>query len=667
MTIFKFKYIYVYICLILISFNSFAQEKESVCGTEMSNKKAVKLFEKGTDRKNKFEDRVNYLKECLALEPEYPEALNAYIEAQMKFHRADGTSFKPIEENIIKLIALCPEGFPYVYFYMGEYYYGQEKFAEAIPNLKKFLKSGDKIKADKDYNAAEGMLEDAEFYDKLMGHPVNFKPKVVTGVSSKDNEYLAIISPDNELCLYTRNVSVKSKDDFMSRDNTQKEVFAYSKRASADAQFDNGTLFDFPFNQGNDAYGGACLSADNKKMYITICKPGKGGYVNCDIYEATNIDDDWEFLKPLGPEINTEDGWESQPTLSSDGNMLIFASARADSKKIDLYFSKKNSDGNWSKAENIGPTINTNGSEKTPFLHSDSHTLYFSSDGNRGVGGFDIYYSKLDDNGKWSKPKNIGYPINSEEDEYGFFVSLDGHLGYYASSKFASIGKGGIDVFNFEMPAEAKPHKVLFFRGTVTDGEGQGAINGKIEVKDLKTNQVTSIPVSGKDGKYAGFVTVKPGHDMVLTVKKDNGVPTSTFISSKDTALCGKPIQKDFESPELKVGGIYRLDHINYKTNSSELTDDSFHILDELILFLNEKPDIHIAIHGHTDDVGAPDANLALSTDRAYSVLDYLERKGVDKTRLTFKGFGSTKPLVANDTKENKAKNRRTEFVIVKL
>lgn len=657
-----------YILLFTLYFLQFAtaqEESKSPCPYEVTNKKASKLLEKGRDKKNTVEERIAILTQCVEMEPEWPEAINELAVNQYKVYKVRGTNFKNCEENFKKVISLCPELNPYAYFNLGKYYYEKEQWAECMTYLKAFMKNSDNAKNDADYDEADGMLADAIFYDKMINHPVPFNPTVVDGVSSGQNEYLAIISPDNEMCLYTRTTDVKDKNQVYASDK-QKEVFMYSKRANVDAKFDNGTPFIDPFNVGEDAYGGACVSVDNKKMYITICRPGKAGYTNCDIYTADYVDGSWDNLKNMGPTINTDDGWESQPTISSDGKMLIFATARADSKAIDLFVSRKQPDGSWSKAVSIGNTINTGGKEKTPFLHSDSQTLYFSSDGNRGVGGFDIYYTRMDDKGNWAKPKNIGYPINSEDDEYGFFVSLDGHLGYFASGKLAKIGKGGIDIFNFDMPGDAKPEKVLFMRGKVLDQDGQPPLNGKIELKNAKTKEIQTYDIDRKSGEYAAVVTLKKNEDIIMTIKQEESIPVTTVYTAKDTLLAGKPIQKDIPVESgIQVGKAYRINNINYKTNSAILTDESLLILDELITFLKENETVTIAVNGHTDNVGKPEANLALSTDRAFSVKDYMESKGIDKSRLQFKGFGATKPVATNDTEEGRALNRRTEFMVL--
>jgi outer membrane protein OmpA-like peptidoglycan-associated protein/tetratricopeptide (TPR) repeat protein len=655
--------------LFSVTDKSIAQEndKKSPCN-EIVNKKALKLYEKGIDKKNKsLEEKVQYLKEAIELEPEYAEALYALADGQRRSANVKGTSYEPMAKNLEKVIEICPEYNPYAYFYLAQYYFSKEKYPETIKLLKKFLGNSENAKNDNDYSIAENILSDAEFYDRIINHPVPFNPEPVDGVSSQFSEYLAILSHDNEMCLFTRKLPIKSNDKVWGIETDQMaEVFMYSSRTDIETKFNDGTIFEDPFAVG-ESYGGATLSMDNKTMYVTVCKTGKMGRANCDIYTTnwSEREEAWQPLQNMGPNINTEDGWESQPSISSDGKTLIFATARAESRGIDLFYSNKLANGEWTKAKPLSQKLNTDGNEKTPFLHSDSHTLYFASDGHRGIGGYDIYFTRLNEKGEWSKPKNLGSPINTENDEYGFFVSLDGHLGYFASNTIKTKNKGGIDVYRFELYQDAKPEKVLLFKGQLKDESGEPVVNGKIEVKDPVTKEVTEFAVSPGKGTYAGIVRVPKDRNLIMTVTNPNSVPVITRITPEDSVNAGKKIIKNIEIKEAEVGKSFIINDIHYETNSSKLTLESLFILDELHNYLNERNTIKMSVNGHTDDVGDDNANLALSTDRAFSVVDYLHSKGIAKERLIFKGFGETKPISDNKTNEGRALNRRTEFVVL--
>ncbi|MGZ4158548.1 MAG: OmpA family protein, partial [Bacteroidia bacterium] len=301
-------------------------------------------------------------------------------------------------------------------------------------------------------------------------------------------------------------------------------------------------------------------------------------------------------------------------------------------------------------------------------IHSDFQTLYFSSDGQPGVGGFDIFYSRKGEDGKWSEPKNIGVPINSPGDDLGFFVSTDGHLGYFATNepsrvKGKSVGK--YDIYSFELYKEARPDEVAFFKGKIEDN-GHGEPKGfTVEVKDAVTKKVTKAMVDTISGDYAVVVNQKVKNDLIITVKKENYAFSSQLIK-KDSIVNAKPAKVNLIADTIKVGKTYTLNNIYYKTNSSELDPSSASVIEEFAEFLKANPTIKIEVHGHTDNVGDEKSNLALSTDRAFSVRDKLLAFGIDEKRLiNFKGFGASKPIADNSTEAGRAKNRRTEFVIV--
>jgi outer membrane protein OmpA-like peptidoglycan-associated protein len=295
--------------------------------------------------------------------------------------------------------------------------------------------------------------------------------------------------------------------------------------------------------------------------------------------------------------------------------------------------------------------------------------MYFCSDGHPGVGGFDIFYSRKAEDGKWSEPKNIGVPINTVGDDLGFFVSTDGKLGYFASNepnrtKGRSVGK--YDLFSFELYKEARPQDVSFLKGKIED-KAQGEIkNFTVEVKDAVTKKVTQAVVDSTTGDFAVVVNAKVKNDLIVTVKKDNYAFSSQLVL-KDSIKNTKPLPiKPIVADTIAIGQKYLLDNIYYKVNASELEPRSIIVIDEFVEFLKAHPTIKIEIHGHTDNVGNPKDNLALSTDRAFTVRDQLLEKGIDEKRLiAFKGFGASQPVADNSTEAGRAKNRRTEFVIV--
>jgi outer membrane protein OmpA-like peptidoglycan-associated protein len=649
----------IYLLFILFANFCFAQEEKTIC-KPVENSKAQKLFEKGTDKKKyEFKERKEFLLKAIEEDPEYAEAHNALGNCAITIAKGDGSSYAPAKKHFEKAIELCPDVNAYAYFYLGLIAYGGEKFEEAGKHMEKFLSYEESTKKDDDYTKASKILKESKFYAEVYKNPVPFDPKPVKGICTYEDEFLAMMSPDNEQIYFTKRFMKQGKNELTPH---QVEELEFAEKSND--SYLNVKALAPPFNVG-DNYGGTTFSLDNKHMYITMCKPDNRGVMNCDIFSSDFEDGIWTELKNLGPNVNTSDGWESQPTLSSDGRILYFASARADSKGMDIYKSEKNSNGEWMPAQNLGAPVNTDGNEKSPFIHSDSQTLYFSSDGQPGLGGFDIFYTRLDmESFNWKIPKNLGYPINTDKDELGFFVSTDGHLGYFSSNQLKGKGAGGYDIFYFELYKEARPEKILFLRGELTNESMASLSKARIEIKNLDTKKITTIPVDTISGSYAAVVTIQNNEDVLLTIKNPGSAFTSEIIHATDSTI-GKAQKLNLTIDSIKVGSTYKINNINYKTNSADLTPQSKIILEEFANYLKDNPQINLEIHGHTDNEGIAANNLALSTDRAFTVYDELQQHGITKDRMRYKGFGGTKPIAENSTEKGKAKNRRTEFVVL--
>jgi outer membrane protein OmpA-like peptidoglycan-associated protein len=634
-------------------------QKKSPC-TKTYDKKTEKLYDEGISffRKGNYTEALVKMKAVIRDEPEFTDAF--FVTGLINFKRTN-SNFREAERNFLKVVELCPEYDPYIYYYLGEICYGEDRFDSTVRYMSEFIKDVDKIKSDKDYDRAMDLLNYSQFYLDVISKPVPFEPKVVDGISSPENEYLSILSPDNQMALYTREIKLLPDKNSLFQTIREKEKFMFSI-LQEDGRFTEGEEMPEPFNL-NDNEGGATLTIDNNTLYYTVCKYTKNNtYYNCDIYYSEYVNEEWTKIKSVSDNINQSTTWESQPSISSDGKTLYFISDRQGGLGgYDIYKSVKNEKGEWSNPENLGPRVNTRGNEKSPFIHPDGKTLYFSSDGWQGLGGFDIFYSRLDSAGNWTKPKNLGFPINSKDDEVGFFVSTDGSHGFFASNKLK--GKGGWDLYSFELYPEARPEKVLFIRGTVKSEAIAEPVKARIELKNLETRRISEIPLDSTTGKY---VAVAPfNEDYVMTIKKEGFVYETRYISRIDSTF-KTPATVDVNIEPIELNKSYRINDIYFDFNKSDLTDESKAVLDQLIEFLTENPDIRIQIQGHTDNIGNDAENLRLSENRAKSVYSYLIDKGISSGRLTYKGFGKTMPVADNVTEGGRAKNRRTVFVITK-
>lgn len=678
------------------SLGGFAQ---SDCDEGVSEK-AIKLVDKAKDRKKySKEKRVEFLREALEEDEDYTEANFMLGMEVIKTAIARGTGHANSIKYFEKVSSLCPNFHSDVYYYLGTIYLGMKEYIKAAENQEKFLsfESDDASKFSKKYETyleeVEKDYEYTKFFANQFANPVPFSPQVVKDVSTNEaDEYLPLLSPDNEMLLFTRRWVDKTpqRGGLTTSDGAVKYIEKFSIANFQSESFEKGAEMPEPFNTDDDInYGGVTLSLNNRHMYLTICTPyfnkaQQQMSKNCDIYRSnyefglnklTNKEE-WYWTDPenLGPNINTPTGWESQPSLSSDGHHLYFASWREESKGIDIYLSEMGADGEWMPAQNVGPPINTDKNDKSPFIHSDSKSLYYSSQGHLGHGGYDIFYTRQNDDNSWSEPKNIGYPINTSEDEHGFVVSTDGKKVYYSSAHIGNK-RTALNILSFDLYKEARPEKVVLVKGNVDDKSQ--ANEKKITLKNMTTKKVGEFDVEN-DGSFAAIMTVKPGDKVVMKVEGEGVAYNARVVDvpiveeeEEEAVEVSTPVSKpiaqklDVVVEEEKVGGNYKLDDLHYESNSSDISQRSKVILDDFAEYLLKDKNVKIAIHGHTDNVGSSNENLALSTDRAFSVRTYLESKGVLASRMLFKGFGGQKPLASNSTEEGRAKNRRTEFVIL--
>lgn len=675
-------------------------DEEEEC-EKITNKKAIKFYKKAVKSSDPRETYM-LLKRAIDLEPDY---VDAYYELARKSMVRQ--SYNKAKGYLLKVVEICPSYNIYAHYFLGDIYFGSGDYDKALEFLKEFIKHPDDIKADGHYDRAERMIEDAGFFSRMYNNPVPFEPRSVEGICTPVDEYLPTISADNEIAFFTRKYEKKIQGNQFPK---LVEEFTFSERV--DGKFARGKPMPPPFNSGQNE-GGATLTIDNNQMFFTICKPTTTGYYNCDIYsadyvintDALTIADSalvqgqirefgakgrvpvvygseykWDNIENLGSKVNSLSSWESQPSISSDGKTLYFASNRPGGYGgMDIYKTVVDSAGKWGNPINLGHLINTEYNEKSPFIHPDKQTLYFASDGLMGIGGevnYDIFFTKIGENGQWQKPKNIGYPINTEADDLGLFVSTDGKTAYFASKKTTDklIGKGGWDLYSFPLYEGARPEKVLFIKGELKDEMGEELIDATIELKNVRTKEITKVDVDSVSGKYAVVVTLEREDDFIMKVKKEDYAFTSRYISTKvppqgEDGSGTTPVKKiDIEMKPIEIGETYRLDHINFSTNSADvLTEESMTVLDDFIEFLNENPRIKVAIHGHTDNIGSGESNMILSRNRAKAVNDYLILSEIENSRLNYRGFGETKPIASNETQEGKGLNRRTEFVITSL
>jgi outer membrane protein OmpA-like peptidoglycan-associated protein/tetratricopeptide (TPR) repeat protein len=672
----------LYLSLFLNFFPLFSQNDPCIT----SDKKLIKLLANAIGEET-FEDKTAKFAEAMQKFPDNAETYFLYaklcsneanflMREEKTYSKGEAMQQKalPFYQNTIKK---CSNFHADCYYIIGASLLQNGDLKNAVPYFQKFVDfpQDDFSKLPENFlqkkKEIESILEDVAFEKNMLENPVPFVPKKIQMVSSKLDEYFPMISPDNDLLFYTRKIDRKNLGDISSN---IREEFTISSRADSKGSFTPGDPLPKPFNDGTFFnYGTATLSVDNKEMIICACKVEKvynQDYLNCDLYTTIykrsgkgGNDFEWTTLVNMGPAINTKDGWEAQPSLSADGSLLFFTSLRKDSRSDDIYISEKQKDGTWSKAKPFD-LINTEGKDKSPFFHQDGETLYFVSNSTKkrkGLGGLDIFYIRKEGD-KWTQPKNIGYPINSKEDELGLFVSTNGKEAYYSSMK-----EGDWDIYSFDLYEEARPQEVVILKGELIDEQGKSIQGAEIEITYNDTGEKSQFKVNGDDGKYAAVVKVSQKQDITVSVNKVGYAFNAKVIEKETFEKRDSPTIKTgkLKIDTVEVGKSFSIDDIVFASDSYILTQKSQFILNGLASYLSKSTHLKVAINGHTDDLGDDEKNRQLSQNRSDAVKNYLVEKGIEASRLTAKGFGETKPKFQNTNDANRAKNRRTEFEVV--
>ena len=562
-------------------------------------------------------------------------------------------NYEKVEEVFSEASKEQGQSNPILYLMLGNTQKYLGKYTEAKQNYEKYL--AHPHKNPKYLPRINRDIKSCEFAENAKKHPVPFNPvNLGKGVNSVYSEYLPALNAEENTLVFTRRVpdrqsygSKREQEDFYW---SHKEGNKWGKASALGGKVNT---------SGNE--GAQSLSADGRYLFFTAChrEDGLGG---CDIYLTRLENGKW--LKPmnLGEPVNSK-YWESQPAISPDSRTLYFVSDRPGGYgKLDIWKSTIGKDGKFSKPVNLGATINTDQNEASPFIHLDNKTLYFSSTGLIGMGGYDIFVSKKINDSLWTEPKNLGYPINTEKDENSLIVNAKGNTAYYASDKKG--GYGEMDLYSFDLYKEVRPVPVSYFKGIISDAETHKPLSAKFELIDIDKDSLIITSFSRKtDGSF--LICIPAGVNYALNVSKDGYLFYSGSFFLKQDSLSTKPFVKNIELQKITKGASLVLNNIFFDTDSYELKPESKVELRKLIDFLNKNSSLKIEISGHTDNTGSTEHNLKLSENRAKAIYNYLIENGIKAGRLTYKGYGSSKAIADNKTEEGRAKNRRTEFKIL--
>ncbi len=514
----------------------------------------------------------------------------------------------------------------------------------------------------KDYEKfdTDRLREYITFSDSAVRNPVDFHPRGVGKINSQWDEYWPSLSADEEMLVFTRQIPLNPNNPSRNQSNMNEDLF-YSYRNKETGKYD--AAYPLPGKINTELNEGAqCISADGKTCVITACNR-PDGVGSCDLYIMFWEENKWSQPKNL-KSVNTT-SWESNPSLSSDGKYLYFSSSRSGGfGKTDIWRVEIDDKGNALKApENLGGSINTKYEDISPFIHPDCKTLYFASKGHPGLGSYDLFVAKTEDDGKtWSKPKNIGYPINSMGEERSLIVNAKGDLAMFSSSG----NKRDLDIYGFELPPEAKPVTVTYVKGYIYDSKTNQRLKAKCEMLDIANNtKVVDMYSEEKTGEY--MVCLPIDKDYAFNVSCEGYLFYSENFSLTNLEHPEEPYIINIPLQPIEKGVTVVLKNIFFETASYELLPDSYAELGKVVEYMNTNPKMKIEIGGHTDNVGTKSYNKTLSENRAKSVYEYLVSKGVPAERLSYSGYDFSVPVATNDTEEGRAQNRRTEFKVVSV
>jgi len=501
-------------------------------------------------------------------------------------------------------------------------------------------------------------------------------------VNSKYSDYGPVISADESVMLFTSRREGTTGGAIDPGINEYMEDIYMSTKLNG--KWTNATNLGTPVNTpDHDANSG--LSADGQKFLI-YNSSGRG-----DLYEANLVGDKWDEPKSLGKNINSN-AHESSACYSPDGKSIYFVSDNPETSlgDRDIYISTKDENGKWAKAVNLGPTINTPYGEEGVFIHPDGKTMYFSSEGHKTMGGYDIFKSVYE-NGKWSTPENLGYPVNTPDNDVFFVVSASGKHGYYSSFSDKGFGEKDIFLITFLGPEkpmvmnnednllasitapvketilaptlEIKEAQLTILKGVVTDAITKKPLEATIELIDNKQNiSIATFTSNSFSGKY--LVSLPAGKNYGIAIKKDGYLFQSENFDIPASAAF-QQVVKDIALKSVDIGSTIVLKNIFFDLGKASLRSESTNELERLGKLLYDNPTLKIEISGHTDNKGSAELNKKLSDNRAKAVVDYLISKGITGDRLTYVGYGKDQPIASNDNEDGRQQNRRTEFKII--
>ena len=665
--------------------NNFKEDKDGLKQAKENLKTGDEIFVKGPV----------FFKEAL---PFYLKA-NAFNPNNASLNYKLGQCYlASVEKNkalphLEKAIKLNPSIDPAIYYDLGRSYHLELQFDKAIEAFSRFQKSAMATQDQMIMRDVQLRIKQCYSGKELVKVPVRvFIDNLGPNVNTQFNEYGAVVTADESMMLFTSRRPGSTGDKIDEGINEQFEDI-YISYKQADGTWSQASNLPKPINTDNhDSNSG--VSADGQKFIIYLGKDNGG-----DLYESTLEGTIWSKPEAFNKNINTK-YHEPSACYSPDGNALYFVSDKPGGQgDHDIYVSYKDEKGRWGEAVNLGLMINTPFGEEAVFMHPDGKTLYFSSQGHNSMGGYDIFKSVYSETTKtWSKPENMGYPVNTPDDDVFFVLSASGKRGYYTSATQSSLGLRDLYVITFLGPekpmilnnednliasaaqpvqetvvaptVEVKEAQLTLLKGVITDALNGQKLSAEIEIVDNTANKViATFRSNSSTGKY--LVSLPAGKNYGIAVKKEGYLFHSENFDIPSTAAF-QEVNKDIELKKLAVGGKIVLRNIFFDLDKATLRPESTAELERLTKLMNDVPALKIELGGHTDSRGSDTYNQELSEKRAKAVVDYLTSKGIAADRLKWAGYGETQLVnkCANGVQcsdEQHQENRRTEFKVLSL
>ncbi|EON77590.1 Outer membrane lipoprotein omp16 precursor [Lunatimonas lonarensis] len=527
-----------------------------------------------------------------------------------------------------------------IYFQKGDFQPAIERMEQSLPFLDETITSSEhfKLRSKQMDFIGEQLLRPKDITKERLPDPLNrFRL-----------QYFPVLTADSKKILFTK------RDGILNHEHEDIFVSYLEEDASWAEPEPISQVINSRFNEGT-----CTISADGNMLIFTSCDT-PDSFGSCDLYISQKEKGVWQRPVNMGKNVNSR-FWDSQPSLSADGRVLFFSSNRRDGfGGNDIWFSRRKEDGSWGVAENLGPTINTERDEVSPFIFFNNEVLFFASDGHLGFGGKDLFLSRFE-GGAFGEPENLGYPINDQNDQLALFITAQMDYAYYTQNLFQSGRLDSSFLYRFNFPREIYlGEMILVTEGLVRDGKTGLPIDARLSLVRLDND--STLYEFRSDGKTGEFVMLYPDKAQTgLYVERDGFIP-KIFNVEKDSLKNRDNLVISLDP--IESGNYFIFENVFFEFDKSDFQGSSVSSLNRLVNFLERNAEIRIRIEGHTDNVGNPGYNERLSLQRAQSVKDFLVQKGILSDRVIVVGKGDKSPMVPNDSDENRALNRRIEVVI---